>query len=151
MADASRKAHRRKLENLLFVQAAAESLPPELIGQADRITINYPWGSLLKAVAVPDVGILSAIAHLGKTGAAVTMLVNMSVFDDAAYCAKMGLPCPSVFVDIGRTKSLFGQAGLAVTKLVPDVTDIPYKTTWGQKLTKGTRRRVLQLEAVVGR
>jgi 16S rRNA (adenine(1408)-N(1))-methyltransferase len=151
MADASRKAMRQKLGNLLFVQAAAENLPPELAGQADKITVNYPWGSLLKAVATPDVAVLSAIARLGKDGAAVTMLVNMSVFDDPTYCAKMGFPCPPVFIDRDRTRSMFGQAGLEVTKIVPDAVDIPHKTTWGQRLTKGTRRRVLLLEAVTRR
>ena len=57
----------------------------------------------------------------------------------------------AVLVDIGKTKSLFGQAGLEVTKIVPEVINPPYKTTGGQKLTKGTRRRVLHLEAVVCR
>lgn len=149
MADAARKAVRQKLDNVLFVQASVERLPPELAALADRITINYPWGSLLAAVATPDPRILSAIAGLGKPGAGLAMLINMSVFDDAEYCAKLGLPCPPVFADEGRTRSQFRQAGIDVTTILPDVLDVPYKTTWGQRLTKGAQRRVLQLGAVI--
>src|SRR4026207_1751541 len=36
--------------NLLFVAAAAESLPPELLGLADEVRILFPWGSLLRGV-----------------------------------------------------------------------------------------------------
>jgi 16S rRNA (adenine(1408)-N(1))-methyltransferase len=151
MADSAQRAIRQKLENVLFVQAAVEKLPPELTGVADRITINYPWGSLLRAVVTPEVEILSTIAGLGKAGAAITMLVNMSVFDDATYCARLGLPSPPVLADPAETRWKFRQAGFEVTNLIPDVADVPYKTTWGQKLTKGTRRRVLQLDAIVSR
>lgn len=149
LAATARRAARRKLNNILFVQAAVENLPPELTGRADRITINFPWGSLLRAVATPDLEILSAIARLGKPGAALTLLVNLSVFDDAAYCTRAGLPSPSVFADAARTKSSFAQAGLEVVDLIQDVKELPYRTTWGQKLTHGTRRRVLQLDATI--
>src|SRR5262245_58711732 len=33
--------------NVLYLIAAAELLPAELMGVARRITINFPWGSLL--------------------------------------------------------------------------------------------------------
>jgi 16S rRNA (adenine(1408)-N(1))-methyltransferase len=149
MAESAGKAVRRTLDNVLFVQAPVERLPPELAGLADRITINFPWGSLLTAVALPDPGVLSAIAGLGRAGAGLTMLINMSVFDDAAYCARLGFPSPPVFADAGRTRSAFRQAGIEVTRLIPDVADVPYRTTWGQRLIKGAQRRVLQLDAVI--
>ena len=150
MAKTARKAAHRNLENVLFVQAAVEKLPPELAGVAGRITINYPWGSLLRAVAVPDTEVLSNIAALGGDGASLTLLVNMSVFDQPAYCAKLDLPCPPVLDDPEKTRWFFRRAGLEVTRIVSEVKEAPYKTTWGQKLTKGSRRRVLRLDAVVG-
>ncbi len=150
MAVAARKAVRQRLANVLFVQAAVGRLPPELDGLADRITINFPWGSLLKALAVPDAALLSAIARLGRPGAALTALINVSVFDDAAYCARQGLPCPPVFADGETTRWTYGQSGLDVTRIVQDAEVLPVRTTWGRKLTRGTRRRVLQLEAGIG-
>lgn len=149
MAESANRAIRRKLANLVYVQAAVERLPAALSGQADRITVNFPWGSLLRALAVPEVPMLAAIAALGRAGAAVTLLVNMSTFDDAGYCAKLGLPCPPVFADEQRTRSAYEHAGLRVLKVKGDAQELPHRTTWGQRLTKGTQRRVLWLEAAV--
>lgn len=152
MAEASRRAARRRVPNILFVQAALETLPAELSGQADRITVNYPWGSLLKAVARPELDLLSRIAALGRPGAEVSLLINMSVFDDAAYCTRLGLPCPPVLADPEAATCSYGLAGLAVTGILPDLEEPPFRTTWGQKLIKGGARRVLQLTArVAGR
>jgi len=151
MAEAANRATRRKQANLLYVQAAVERLPGELNGQADRITINFPWGSLLRAVAVPEVALLAGLAGLGRPGATLTLLVNMATFDDGGYCAKLGLPCPPALADEERTRSLYADAGLRVLEMNGDAQDLPHRTTWGQRLTKGTKRRVLWLEAAVGR
>ena len=55
-AQARRKPARGGAPNALFIVAAAEALPEPLTGIADEITINYPWGSLLRIV----VGLLPA-------------------------------------------------------------------------------------------
>ncbi|HEY0301768.1 MAG TPA: 16S rRNA (adenine(1408)-N(1))-methyltransferase NpmA, partial [Rhizomicrobium sp.] len=72
MADASRRAAakpaRGGLDNALFLQASLETMGGELGGLADRITVNYPWGSLLRAIALPDVGLLTQLAALAKPG-----------------------------------------------------------------------------------
>ena len=149
MAEAANKATRRRLANLLYVQAAVERLPEELAGLADRMTVNFPWGSLLRAVAAPHTARLTSIAALGRPGAAFTLLANMATFDDAAYCAKLGLPCPPVLADEARTRAAYAKAGLEVTSFESDAQALPYRTTWGQRLTKGTQRRVLHLEAEV--
>ena len=58
MAEASRRAarpaRRGGLPNALFVVAAAEALPPELDGVADVVTIQLPWGSLLRGALALD-------------------------------------------------------------------------------------------------
>jgi 16S rRNA (adenine(1408)-N(1))-methyltransferase len=148
MAGSARRAARAGLDNLLFVQAAVEALPVELTSVADRITVNYPWGSLLRAVAAPDIGLVAAIAGTGRPGATFTLLVNMSVFDDAGYCARMGLPHPPILADARATAEAFGAAGLGVTAIVADLTALPYKTSWGQRLVRGSRRRILRLDAI---
>jgi 16S rRNA (adenine(1408)-N(1))-methyltransferase len=149
LAEAANKAMRRRMENLLYVQAAVESLPGELSGGADRITVNFPWGSLLRAVAAPERALLAAIAGLGQDGASLTLLANMATFDDAAYCTKLGLPCRPVFASEADTRVAYENAGLCVTRFDTDARELPYRTTWGQRLTKGTQRRVLHLEARV--
>jgi 16S rRNA (adenine(1408)-N(1))-methyltransferase len=62
MVDASRRAAR--LSNALFAVAAAESLPDELRGRADLLTIQFPWGSLLQAVVGGNAAVAAGIARL---------------------------------------------------------------------------------------
>jgi 16S rRNA (adenine(1408)-N(1))-methyltransferase len=149
MAEAANRATRRRMANLLYVQAAVENLPTELERIADRITVNFPWGSLLRVLALPDQALLAAIAGLGHAGATLTLLANMATFDEAAYCTKLGLPCPPVFASEACTRAAYENAGLCVTRFDADARELPYRTTWGQRLTKGSPRRVLWLEARV--
>ena len=46
-----RKPAKGGLPNVVFVQSAAEDLPSELKGIASEVYVNFPWGSLLRAVA----------------------------------------------------------------------------------------------------
>ncbi|SRR6266508_303826 len=54
----SEQIHRRPekggLSNVLFVHAPVEDLPAELDGAAGEIHIHFPWGSLLRAVAIGE-------------------------------------------------------------------------------------------------
>jgi 16S rRNA (adenine(1408)-N(1))-methyltransferase len=58
MAENSRKAacslRKGGVPNALFGVASVEHLPNELRHIAHNITINYPWGSLLRAIVAPD-------------------------------------------------------------------------------------------------
>jgi 16S rRNA (adenine(1408)-N(1))-methyltransferase len=72
---AARPAHRGGIPNALFVVAAAESLPVELHGIADRVTINLPWGSLLRGALALDDAAAAGIAALPRVGGVVELLV----------------------------------------------------------------------------
>jgi 16S rRNA (adenine(1408)-N(1))-methyltransferase len=65
MSEASRRAARKPgkggLPNALFVVAAAESLPCELDGLVDAVTIQLPWGSLLRSVLVREPWLLDGL------------------------------------------------------------------------------------------
>ena len=59
MAEASRRAaqpaRRGGVPNVAFVVASAEGLPGELAGTVERLTVNLPWGSMLRgALALAD-------------------------------------------------------------------------------------------------
>jgi len=64
----SEKIHRKPAKggtpNVLFIQSAVEDLPPELDAVADEVHIHFPWGSLLKAVATGDVGVLENLRRI---------------------------------------------------------------------------------------
>ena len=79
LAYASRRAaapaRKGGLPNALFVAAAAESLPRDLHGVAERVTVNLPWGSLLRGALALDEWAASGIACLVAPGGVVELLV----------------------------------------------------------------------------
>ncbi|HCA59524.1 MAG TPA: rRNA methyltransferase, partial [Blastocatellia bacterium] len=64
----TRKPAKGGLPNAMFIQAAVEDLPSELASVADSVTVNLPWGSLLRAVLLPDSEVLRGIRRLLKPG-----------------------------------------------------------------------------------
>ena len=152
LIEASRKASRSQkrggTSNALFLLSSIEALPTDFFGIADAITINYPWGSLLKAVTDPDVAILQKIARIAKRGAPLRILLNWSVFENASYCERLGLSALTLHDVETRLKAQYDEAGLEI-KSHGLIDSNPVATTWGQKLVKGSDRKVLSIEAVV--
>src|SRR4051794_36187784 len=79
MAEASRRAARavRKggLPNALFLVAAAERPPAELCGLAQLITVQLPWGSLLRGCLGFDAAVATGIAALLAPDATLVLLL----------------------------------------------------------------------------
>ena len=128
MAEASRRsarpAGRGGVANALFVVAAAERPPIELFGIADEVTINFPWGSLLRGALACDDAAARGIAALLKPGAGLTALVSVTARDGlglvamdepgaaaelADRWANHGLDlvslCPATEADVAATRS----------------------------------------------
>jgi 16S rRNA (adenine(1408)-N(1))-methyltransferase len=66
---ASRPVRRGGVENAIFVVAAAETPPEELVGRADLLTVTFPWGSLLDGVLGRDERVAAGLASLLTPGA----------------------------------------------------------------------------------
>jgi 16S rRNA (adenine(1408)-N(1))-methyltransferase len=85
MARASRRAARPPdrggRPNVLFVVAAIEEPPDELVGRADLVTVNLPWGSLLRGVLGLEVRATSGLASLVRPGGALTAVVSVEPRD----------------------------------------------------------------------
>jgi 16S rRNA (adenine(1408)-N(1))-methyltransferase len=85
MAEASRRAARPAarggLPNAVFVVAAAERPPAELIGVASELTIVFPWGSLLRGALAIDDTVAAGIVSLVGPGACVTAFVSITARD----------------------------------------------------------------------
>lgn len=138
MADVSRRAAakpaRGGIDNALFLQGSLETLGEALNGVADRLTVNYPWGSLLRAVVLPEPASLAKLAVLAKPGAELDILVNMQPLRDAALAARLGLADAALTQDVSRLHRLYAQAGWTV-KSVGDVTGTLVRATqWGSQL-----------------
>jgi 16S rRNA (adenine(1408)-N(1))-methyltransferase len=79
MADSSRRAGRGRtaLPNALFAVAAAEQPPEVLRGLAGSLTINFPWGSLLRGLLGEDDAVLAGVAALMAPGALGSVLLSV--------------------------------------------------------------------------
>jgi 16S rRNA (adenine(1408)-N(1))-methyltransferase len=79
LGEASRRAgappHKGGLPNALFIAAAAESLPRGLHAVVERVTVNLPWGSLLRGALALDEAAAAGIACLVAPGGTVELLV----------------------------------------------------------------------------
>jgi len=72
---AARKPAKGGLDNALFVQAAAESLPAEL-GGADELHVLMPWGSLLRGALSAD-AVLSSLRSVAAPDARLLLTLNL--------------------------------------------------------------------------
>jgi 16S rRNA (adenine(1408)-N(1))-methyltransferase len=149
-AQARRKPARGGAPNALFVVAAAEALPEALTGIADEITINYPWGSLMRMVVAPDEAALARIAALGKPGATVTILLTWSVFEDPDYLRRLDMP-PLGAADVEtRLAPVYARAGIRIDRHgIVGADEIPHRTRWGRRLTAGSGRTTYLIAGTV--
>ncbi len=116
IADNLRDASRRAGTNALFGRLSLEDAPGELAGFADRLTVLFPWGSLLRAVAADDLAALARLRGICKPGAEVRF-----VFEPARASS-----------DLER---FYREAGFALSgRPFPgeEARDLP--TTWAKKL-----------------
>jgi 16S rRNA (adenine(1408)-N(1))-methyltransferase len=78
IADNLRDASRRAAPNALLGRLALEDAPGELAGFAHRLTVLFPWGSLLRAVAVPEPHSLATLRAICRPGADVRFVFEAS-------------------------------------------------------------------------
>ena len=143
---AARKPARGGAENALFVACDALAPPAALAGRASLVTVNYPWGSLLRAVGEPDVAALRRVADLLAPGGRIVALLNASASEDSSYAERLELPP----LDVDRLVPGWEAVGLSVEearRLAPGE-EPPHRTTWGQRLVRGSGRETLLVSAV---
>jgi 16S rRNA (adenine(1408)-N(1))-methyltransferase len=148
-AKAARKPAKGGVDNALFLIGAAEDLPGPLAGLATEITVNYPWGSLLRGVTEPEATMLRNLGALADPqlpeGARFCFLINSSVFDDGDYRDRLALPP----LDAKRAHQdlvpAYAAAGWTLEEVEELAGDAPHHTSWGRRLVRGSGRRTLLL------
>jgi 16S rRNA (adenine(1408)-N(1))-methyltransferase len=92
----SEKVHRKPakggLSNVLFIQAGVEDLPPELDGIADEVHVHFPWGSLLRAVAVGDKKVLENLRRICSLDALLEVVIGLDTERDRTEMERLGIP-----------------------------------------------------------
>jgi 16S rRNA (adenine(1408)-N(1))-methyltransferase len=141
MAETSRRAARPSAKgghpNLLFVAAAAESPPSELLGLADEIQILFPWGSLLRGVLGADERVARGIAGLARSGGCVSAIVSVTPRDGLGRIALLDPAGVAGIADAARGSGL----RLTATRRL-NVEDVrATRSTWGRRLLGGAEDR----------
>jgi 16S rRNA (adenine(1408)-N(1))-methyltransferase len=147
MAESSRRAARAVarggLPNAMFVVAAAEQPPVELVGIADALTIYLPWGSLLRgALAIHEAAACGIVALL-RPGGRATALISVTPRD--------GLGLASALDEPGAREALadrWARHGLRLEAFC-SATDAEIEGTgssWARRLRAGRSRPVWRLE-----
>jgi 16S rRNA (adenine(1408)-N(1))-methyltransferase len=140
---AARKPSRGGVDNAHFVVASLEALPAELAGLAALVRVNFPWGSLLRALIEPQGGALQAIAGLlAEAGRFEFVLAYLPEHDSNAFA---GGPLPAL--DEGRLRHLsaaYAEAGLGIdtiSRLSQDEA-LAIASSWGRRLLHARPRPV---------
>ena len=151
MAETSRRAAAKQarggVENAMFLQASLETLGGELDRLADGLTVNFPWGSLLRAVALPEPALLQKLAALAKPGAELDILVNLTPLRDATYAAKLGLTEAALLCNPQRQRATYAAAGWTVISIEEVTGTLIRATRWGSQLHHAGRE-VWRMRAV---
>jgi 16S rRNA (adenine(1408)-N(1))-methyltransferase len=136
---AARSALRDKMGNVLFAVARIEDAPCELDGAADRITVSFPWGSLLRGIVRAEPSVLAPLARLAKPGACIEVLLSVETRDAAS-----GLE-PSDLAELPTRADAFARCGLVIERLGIATEDeiVASGSSWGKRL--GGSRRVSAL------
>jgi 16S rRNA (adenine(1408)-N(1))-methyltransferase len=128
---------RRAPENALFLVANALALPAELAGIATRLTINFPWGSLLTGL-LDGSDFIERLASLARPGATLEVIVNGGALAEAGWTLEPGA---------ARIRSNLCAAGCALRQPVAwgasDLRACP--TTWARRLAFGRDPRAVFL------
>lgn len=114
---------------------------------ADSVSVLLPWGSLLKAVALPDLELLEKLKGLCKPNASITILFGYGLEADASQIKELGLAklTPLFLRSLELQYQLLGFKIKVREASVDEVKALPSK--WAKKLAfSGKERTFVKIE-----
>lgn len=127
-----KKFEKGGVKNAFFVLANVEDLPHELDGLVNQVFINFPWGSLLKAIVLVDEKIWQNIKRICQPGGIIDLIFSYHPKDsdlpeiDLDYIKNNMLPKLEGF---GFEKQELRQLEASELK--------DYPSSWAKKLAHG--------------
>jgi 16S rRNA (adenine(1408)-N(1))-methyltransferase len=143
----SKKANKNKLNNLIYVISSIENLEDDLNGLADKIYINFPWGSLLEVIVKDMTALLNKISLLGKIGAEFHFTFAYSTIHEPMEIEKRKLPILTEEYLYNNIKEIYSKAGLVVESCI-NIKPLEvnrFGTLWAKKLFLGKSRDVYKI------
>jgi 16S rRNA (adenine(1408)-N(1))-methyltransferase len=130
-----RDASRNAPTNALYVIADALALPDGLSGLAGYVTVNFPWGSLLRGLLDGDAALLTGLWSVMRVAATLDVRLNAGALREVGWTIKTG---------VDRVSAALERDGFAivVVRELPTgrLREVP--TSWAKRLAFG-RERVL--------
>ena len=128
--------------NALFVVADALALPADLGGIATRVSVNFPWGGLLRGLVDGHPGLLAGLEAVGRGGAALEIRVNAGALAEVGWTLKTGSE---------RVAAVLHDAGAKIggTRVVGPAELRRWPTTWAKRLAFGRDPRAVLIEATL--
>lgn len=121
---------RRGAYNSLFVIANAERLPRELDSMVDRISVNFPWGSLLQGLLHAGSDVWEGISTISKASSVVNIILN------AAATAEVGSTIDKALISLNSVAIRHGFRTQSVSMMGPqDLNQFP--SSWAKRLAYG--------------
>jgi 16S rRNA (adenine(1408)-N(1))-methyltransferase len=146
---ATRKPTKGGLANVLFLQAAIENLPEELNGVADEIHIHFPWGSLLRTVAIGDEEILRSLHRIAAPDCLLEIIIGIDETRDHAEIERLELPALSIkYLETVLCPKYEAVGFEVIEKGILNQSEwSKLETSWARKLQGNESRKVVYLIA----
>lgn len=135
-----RSAVRKAPANAKFVIANALALPQDLYGVATYITINFPWGSLLRGLLDEQQGVIRQIAALARPKAVLDIRLNAGALAEADWSFERG-------VEQVRQTLVTSGFSMDTTMLLDTKLLRALPSTWAKRLAFGRDPRACHLRA----
>jgi len=133
----SEKIHRKTTKggapNALFIQSAIEDLPEELDGVANEVHVHFPWGSLLRAVASGDAGVMKNLRRICADGALLEVVIGLDPVRDQTEIERLQIK--SQFIDEVLVEN-YRAAGFEIIETGLRVSSQSLDTSWAKRLQR---------------
>jgi 16S rRNA (adenine(1408)-N(1))-methyltransferase len=128
--------------NALFIEAAVEDLPSELGNIAEIIQIQFPWGSLLQAVATGEMHVLSNLRRICRSDALLKVIISLDSAKDYAELARLEIPRFDLHYVQNELKAKYKDAGFGIVQSAV-MSSKEYSTlqsTWAKRIGQNKER-----------
>jgi len=149
----SERIHRRPekggLPNVLFVQAAVEHLPSELDGIACQVHVQFPWGSLLRAVATGEPLPMRNLRRISKSGAALEVVLGLDPVRDRSEIERLNLQALSADYIKSVLAPRYKEAGFEIVDqaALAHAGRGQMNSAWAKRLSFGGNRELFRIRA----
>ena len=129
---------RLDLPNALFIIASAQELPKELIGLVSHVTINFPWGSLLKSLLAGDAALMKGLSSIVQKNSHIDMALNGGALAEAGTSLETGTQ--TIYDNMNRCGWMIKNPCLLDHHALQN-----FPTSWAKRLAYGRDPRAMAL------